>query len=93
MKKYIVLDEQGGDFCHWTWKEPQTRAGILRLFRSIADDDGRMETMPDNFRMITDTWQVRVCLIDFPIVKCPECECPMRKDKCPCCGKAWVCTI
>ena len=92
MNKYIIIDEQGGGFCHWTWEEPQTRAEILQLFRSLARDSD-IDTIPTNFRIITDIWQVLICPVDIPIVKCPGCKCPMRKDKCPECQKSWFVTI
>jgi hypothetical protein len=39
----IDRDGSGGEFCHWTWKEPQTRKQLLELFRDFAKGDG-MET-------------------------------------------------
>jgi hypothetical protein len=87
MRKYIVIDRDGsgGEFCHWTWDEPQTRSEILSLFRGFAKGDGMEIGNITNIGIIEEIWLVSIHAVDMPLVKCPECECPMRRDKCPNC--------
>ena len=93
MRYYIIRDLQGCDFCGWTWEEPQTRAEILKLFREFAHDEKMGIERQLNLGLITEVWDIEICPVDMPVVKCPECKCPMRKDKCPNCGKEWFITI
>jgi hypothetical protein len=88
-KKYIVIDcEQDGEFCHWTWEDPQTRSQIITIFHDFSKGDGMNYKRKEfDFEMIQDIWNVRICLVDMPLELCPECECPMRRDICPNCGK------
>lgn len=92
MQHYIIRDLQNCSFCHWTWEKPLTRLEIIKHFREIAKD-GEISFSHFSLRIIADFWELEICPVDIPIVKCPHCECPMRKDKCPNCGKEWFCTI
>jgi hypothetical protein len=90
IKKYIVEDLQGTGFFAWTWVEPQTRAEILMYFRGFADDTDINLRPGLGFRDIYDTWQMKIHLVDIPIVPCQNCECPMHRNKCPSCTNRYL---
>lgn len=39
MKKYIVIDNQGGNFMKWTHETPLTKQQIMGYLYSMANDD------------------------------------------------------
>ena len=53
MKKYVVIDRQGGNFMQWTHEKPLTKQAIMGYLYYIAndgkDDDSDKWTW-DNFR-------------------------------------------
>jgi hypothetical protein len=92
MIKYIIIDNYDLGFCQNSWTEPLTRHGILQKFFGFSEEEN-MGIKKLNFAIIAEIWKVRIAPVDIPLVLCPECKCPMRRDKCPACKKQWVCTI
>lgn len=95
MKYYIVIDKGGANFCEHTWVQPKTRQEMIAMFKGFASDEGKNYNWL-TLRSIADLWNVRICEVDYHdgrTTNCPECECPMRRNKCPNCGKEWVITI
>ena len=63
--KYIINDNEGGNFCSWTHQNPLTRKEIIECFKSMSDDEdlGGDEPIPlEDFslRMIQDVWNVEI---------------------------------
>ena len=68
--KYVIFDNEGGNFGDWSFDNPPTRKEIIEHFKGISDDEdmGFYEPIPiDKFslRMIMDFWNVRI--VPLPI--------------------------
>ena len=67
--KYVIFDNEGGNFGDWSFDNPPTRKYIIEHFKCISDDeDIGEEPIPiENFslNMIMDFWNVRI--VPLPI--------------------------
>jgi len=63
--KYIIKDNEGGNFCEWSFDNPPNEAEIKEHFKTISDyeDLGGDEPIPlENFTLefIQDLWNVEI---------------------------------
>jgi len=63
--KYVIFDNEGGNFGEWSFENPPTRKEIIEHFKILSDDDdlGGDEPIPIekfNLRMIMDIWNVNI---------------------------------
>jgi hypothetical protein len=61
--KYIIQDNEGGNFGAWSYDNPPTEAEIIDHFKGMSDDEdlGGDEPIPHeafSLRMISDIWNV-----------------------------------
>lgn len=61
--KYIIQDNEGGNFCEWSYDNPPTEAKIIEHFKRMSDDEdlGGDEPIPHeafSLSMISDIWNV-----------------------------------
>jgi len=63
--KYIIQDNEGGNFGAWSYDNPPTEAEIIDYFKGMSDDEdlGGDEPIPlENFTLgfIQDLWNVEI---------------------------------
>jgi hypothetical protein len=59
--RYIVNDNEGGNFMEWTHENPLTRKELIEVFKEFADAD-LMETPRRYFslKFCADLWNVEI---------------------------------
>lgn len=68
--RYIINDNEGGNFGEWSHLCPATRKEIIQHFKGMSDDEGLGEDalVPiEHFslRMIQDIWNVEILPVHF----------------------------
>jgi len=63
--RYIIKDNEGGNFCEWSFDNPPNEAEIIEHFKRISDDEdlGGDEPIPHeafSLGMISDIWNVEI---------------------------------
>jgi hypothetical protein len=63
LNKYIIKDNEGGNFGAWSYNNPPNEAEIIDHFKGMSDDEGLGgdEPIPHeafSLRMISDIWNV-----------------------------------
>lgn len=61
--RYIIKDNEGGNFCEWSFDNPPNEAEIIEHFKRMSDDEdlGGDEPIPHeafSLGMISDIWNV-----------------------------------
>lgn len=63
LKRYVIHDNEGGNFCEWSFDNPPNEAEIIEHFKRMSDDEdlGGDEPIPHeafSLGMISDIWNV-----------------------------------
>ncbi len=63
--RYIIHDNEGGNFCEWSFDNPPNKAEIIQHFKGLSDDEdlGGDEPIPlETFSLefIENLWNVRI---------------------------------
>ena len=63
--RYVIYDNEGGNFCDWSHDKPPTEAEIIEYFKTMSDfeDLGGDEPIPlETFSLefIQDLWNVEI---------------------------------
>ena len=63
--RYVILDNEAGNFGEWSIDTPVTRKEIIYHFKTMSDDEdlGGDELVPlehFNLKMISDIWNVTI---------------------------------
>jgi hypothetical protein len=63
--RYIINDNEGGEFGSWSYDNPPTETEIIKYFKSLSDDEdlGGDEPIPleaFSLSMISDLWNVEI---------------------------------
>lgn len=63
--RYIIKDNEGGNFCEWSYDNPPNEAEIIQHFKFLSDDeglgdDGLVPIEHFNLNMIQDIWNVEI---------------------------------
>jgi hypothetical protein len=63
--RYIINDNEGGEFGSWSYDNPPNEAEIIAYFKSLSDDEdlGGDEPIPleaFSLSMIADLWNVDI---------------------------------
>ena len=67
--KYIIQDNEGGNFGAWSYDNPPTEAEIIDHFKGMSDDEdlGGDEPIPHeafSLSMISDIWNVEIVNVE-----------------------------
>lgn len=63
--RYIIHDNEGGNFCEWSFDNPPNKAEIIQHFKGLSDDEdlGGDEPIPleaFSLEFIENLWNVRI---------------------------------
>lgn len=63
--RYIIHDNEGGNFCEWSFDNPPNEAEIIQHFKGLSDDEdlGGDEPIPleaFSLEFIENLWNVRI---------------------------------
>lgn len=69
MKRYVIHDNECGNFCEWSFDNPPSKIEIRRHFKRMSDDEGLGEDELVPFKYFTldfiqDIWNVRIQLLE-----------------------------
>ena len=67
--KYVIHDNEAGNFCEWSFDNPPNEAEIIEHFKRISDDEdlGGDEPIPHEaftLEFIENLWNVRIEKLD-----------------------------
>ena len=65
MQRYVIHDNECGNFCEWSYDNPPSKIEIRRHFKGMSDDEGLGGDEPVPFKYFTfdfiqDIWNVRI---------------------------------
>lgn len=65
LKKYVIHDNEAGNFCEWSFDNPPNETEIIQYFKGLSDDEdlGGDEPIPlETFSLefIENLWNVRI---------------------------------